>query len=122
MGEKSKIFKLDEIEWIKLVNDHNGQVLFDKRLVNDSKTGMQVNISKYPAGYMTTWHTHSHAHGMYVIEGRLKTNLGIVEPGNFVWFPEGEVMEHGATDEEDCTVVFITNAPFQITYREEDSK
>jgi len=38
-------------------------------------------------------------------------------PGCFVWFPEGTVMEHGASDEGDVTVLFITNKPFEIHYR-----
>ena len=113
---KSMIYQLDQMDWIEVYNEHADAKLYDKHLVSEGKTGMIVNLSKYPAGYVTTWHTHPHAHGMYVVEGKLYTNLGIVEPGNFVWFPEGEVMEHGATAEEPCTVLFITDAPFEITY------
>jgi hypothetical protein len=36
----------------------------------------------------------------------------------FVWFPEGEVMEHGASAEGDVTVLFITNKKFRIDYVE----
>jgi hypothetical protein len=31
-----------------------------------------------------------------VLEGELVTHKGTFGPGSFVWFPEGEVMEHGA--------------------------
>ena len=41
-------------------------------------------------------------------------NLGIVKKGEFVWFPVGVEMDHGATATEDCTFLFITNAPFDI--------
>jgi hypothetical protein len=33
-----------------------------------------------------------------------------------VWFPEGEVMEHGASAEQDVVVLFITNKPFEMRY------
>jgi len=120
--QHSQAFDLAQMPWLEVFNEHSGTTLFDKRLVSDERTGMQINISKYPAGYVTTWHTHPHSHGMYVIEGDLYTNLGIVKPGNFVWFPEGEVMEHGATPDEPCTVVFVTNAPFAIDYVEAPEK
>ena len=31
-------------------------------------------------------------------------------------------MEHGATDDNDVTVLFITNKPFDIRYRFEDEQ
>jgi hypothetical protein len=33
-----------------------------------------------------------------------------------VWFPEGTVMEHGASARGDTTVLFITNKRFEIHY------
>jgi hypothetical protein len=53
---------------------------------------------------------------LYVLEGALVTHRGRFGPGTFVWFPEGEVMEHGATNESDVTVLFITNKRFRIDY------
>jgi len=54
---------------------------------------------------------------MFVLEGTLSTQEGRYGPGNFVWFPEGTVMEHGATAEHDVTVLFITNKRFEIHYQ-----
>jgi ethanolamine utilization protein EutQ (cupin superfamily) len=53
---------------------------------------------------------------MYVLEGTLVTHEGRFGPGSFVWFPEDETMEHGASTEQDVTVLFITNKPFEIRY------
>ncbi len=53
---------------------------------------------------------------MYVLEGTLVTHAGSFGPGHFVWFPQGEEMEHGATAETDVVVLFITNKPFEIHY------
>lgn len=87
-----------------------------KPLVEDPDTGMSVMKLKYFAGFTNTWHTHTCAHGMYVLDGVLRTSAGSFGPGEFVWFPEGQVMEHGATQDNDVTVLFITNKPLDIHY------
>ena len=53
-------------------------------MVTDPKTGMIVNVSYYPKGYKMGWHKNSCGHGMYIIEGAMETNLGIVKKGEFV--------------------------------------
>lgn len=85
-------------------------------LIEDADTGMSVMKLKYFAGFTNTWHAHTCAHGMYVLDGVLKTSAGSFSPGEFVWFPEGPVMEHGATQDHDVTVLFITNKPLDIHY------
>ena len=114
--KEARIFHIPDLNWVELHADPCPIPLYAKKLVEDDRTGMIVNVSKYPKGYNTAWHTHTCSHGMLVLEGRLRTHLGVVEKGDFVWFPEGTKMEHGATAEEDCTVLFITNAPFDIRY------
>ncbi|MSV32656.1 MAG: DUF4437 domain-containing protein [Bryobacterales bacterium] len=94
-----------------------GDPVFRKNLYTDPDTGMEVRLVKYPAGVMNPTHTHPCAHGMYILEGTLVTGSGRYSPGQFVWFPEGETMEHGATAESDVTVVFITNKRFEIHYK-----
>ena len=91
--------------------------VYRKNLYADPGTGMEVRLVRYPAGVINPDHTHPCAHGMYVLEGTLVTHEGRHPPGSFVWFPEGEVMRHGASAESDVTVVFITNKPFEIHYR-----
>jgi quercetin dioxygenase-like cupin family protein len=83
-------------------------------LLNDPETGVMAVKMVYRAGFMNTWHTHPCGHGMYVLEGTLNTHHGTFGPGNFVWFPEGGTMEHGATEDGDCTFLFITNKAFDI--------
>ena len=104
------------LEWEQRFNEHLGKTLFRANLIEDPDTGMQVRLVRYPAGVINTRHTHPCAHGMYVLEGTLVTNAGQFGPGSFVWFPEGSVMEHGASAEADVTVVFITNKRFEIHY------
>ncbi|GAY07604.1 cupin domain-containing protein [Pseudonocardia sp. N23] len=83
-------------------------------LVEDPGTGMMVVKMVYRAGFTNTWHTHPCGHGIYVLEGTLDTHQGTFGPGHFVWFPEGGTMQHGATADEDCTFLFITNKAFDI--------
>lgn len=87
-----------------------------KPLVQDPETGMSAMKLKYFAGFTNSWHTHNCAHGMYVLDGVLQTHAGSFGPGSFVWFPEGGTMEHGATQDNDVTVLFITNKPLDIDY------
>lgn len=95
-----------------------GRSNFRKLLLQDPDTGMEIRLLRYPAGFTATWHTHSCAHGMYVLEGILVTHLGSFGPGGFVWFPEGTVMEHGATSDTDVVMLFITNKKFDIHFVE----
>ena len=102
--------------WEERFNEHIGRALFRKEFFSDPDTGMIVRLVRYPAGVINPNHTHPCGHGMFVLEGNLVTNHGTFGPGSFVWFPEGETMEHGASAEADVVVVFITNKPFRIDY------
>jgi len=104
------------LDWEELPNEKIGRSLFRKELIIDPDTGMTVRLVRYPAGVINPLHTHPCAHGMYVLEGTLRTHDGDYGPGHFVWFPEGSVMEHGATAEGDVTALFVTNKQFEIHY------
>ena len=90
-----------------------------KPLFQDPETGASASKALYEAGFINTWHTHNTGHGMYVLDGILKTHKGEFGPGEFVWFPEGERMFHGATEHNDVTFIFITNKQFDIQYENE---
>jgi anti-sigma factor ChrR (cupin superfamily) len=81
---------------------------------------MSFALLRYDAGFINPWHTHGCAHGMFVLSGTLRTHEGDFGPGSFVWFPEGMTMYHGATEDSDCLMLFITNKPFNIRYTFED--
>ena len=106
----------NELPWEENFNEKIGRVLLRKPLFNDPETGMLVRLIRYPAGAINPAHTHPCGHGMFVLEGNLVTHNGTYGPGSFVWFPEGEVMEHGASSDGDVTVVFVTNKAFRIDY------
>ena len=108
--------KTSSLPWEERFNQTIGAALYRKNLFTDPETGMEIRLVRYPAGIVNPRHTHPCAHGMYVLEGTLVTHEGQFSPGSFVWFPEVETMEHGATAEQDVVVLFITNKPFEIHY------
>lgn len=103
--------------WEDVYNEQTGRTIHRKHLLTEPETGMMVRVVRYPAGFINPLHTHHCGHGMYVLEGVLVTHEGRYGPGSFVWFEEGYEMEHGATAEEDVTVLFITNKAFDIHYK-----
>lgn len=117
MNPKLTAIDTTTMEWETRYNETLGKTLYRKNLIIDPDTGMEVRLVKYPAGVTNKLHTHPCAHGMYVLEGTLVTHDGQFGPGSFVWFPEGQVMEHGATADTDVVVLFITNKPFEIHYK-----
>jgi quercetin dioxygenase-like cupin family protein len=115
---ESKLIAIDtrSMPWEQRFNERIGHPLFRKELYTDPETSVLIRLVRYPAGVINPSHTHPCGHGMYVLEGTLVTHAGTFGPGMFVWFPEGEVMEHGASTEGDVTVLFVTNKAFQIDY------
>jgi quercetin dioxygenase-like cupin family protein len=118
---QSKLIVIDTrtMPWEERLNEKIGRALFRKELYSDPETGALIRLVRYPKGVINPRHTHPCGHGMYVLEGKLVTHVGTYGPGTFVWFPEGEVMEHGASSEGDVTVLFVTNKAFRIDYVEE---
>jgi len=102
--------------WEEYTTERVTRTLYRKILFADPETGTTIALVRYPAGIINPSHTHPCGHGMYVLEGRLVTHRGVFGPGTLVWFPEGEVMEHGASAESDVVAVFVTNKPFRIDY------
>jgi quercetin dioxygenase-like cupin family protein len=114
----NEFFSVDTSEqpWEERYNEKIGKAILRKKLYTDPDTGAEVRLVRYPAGVVNPLHTHPCGHGLYVLEGQLVTHKGTFGSGTFVWFPEGEIMEHGASPEADVTVLFITNKRFRIDY------
>ena len=106
----------NNMPWEERFNERIGRALYRKMLYVDPESGAEIRLVRYPAGVVNPAHTHPCGHGMYVLEGRLVTHKGTFGPGSFVWFPEGETMEHGADPSSDVVVMFITNKAFRIDY------
>jgi len=111
-------FSIDtnETPWVKVPIAELNHQLPLKPLYEDPRSGASASKIKYEAGFTNTWHSHGTGHGMYVLDGILRTSKGDYGPGEFVWFPEGARMFHGATEENDVTFIFVTNKHFDIHY------
>jgi quercetin dioxygenase-like cupin family protein len=83
-------------------------------LNEDSATGEEHYLVRYPAGVRGKAHRHSAAHTMIVLEGRLDVNGRVVGPGAYVHFPAGEPMRHQATDDGPCLFVLMFHGPFDV--------
>src|SRR5262245_46815851 len=118
MTDTKTFFAIDThtLPWEQRVNPHLSAPIFRKVLHTDGETGVFVQVVRYPRGVVNPDHTHPCAHAIYVLEGTLATHKGRFGPGTFVWFPEGEVMSHGATDEGDVVVLLVSNKAFSIQY------
>ena len=114
----SEVFSIDtnKQRWERRDLAEIGASFFVKPLIVDGETGMRVTKICYKAGFTNTCHWHNCAHGMYVLDGVLVTSAGSFGPGNFVWFPEGVTMFHGAQGDNDVTFLFFTNKPFDIHF------
>lgn len=112
----------NRLPWEERFNERIGASLFRKNLFTDAETGMEIRLVRYPAGIINPLHTHPCGHGMYILQGTLVTHAGEYGPGSFVWFPEGQAMEHGASAAGDVVVLFITNKPFRIDYLDDSER
>jgi len=106
----------EAIPWEGYTTERVSRTLFRKILFAEPETGMTIALVRYPAGIINPSHTHPCGHALYVLEGRLVTHRGVFGSGTLVWFPEGEVMEHGASAETDVVALFVTNKTFRIDY------
>lgn len=118
MAMETGFFAVDTaaMPWEEKNNPHLPAPIYRKVLHTDPETGVFFQIVRYPRGIVNPSHTHPCAHAMYVLEGTLVTHRGSFGPGTFVWFPEGEVMAHGAGDGGDVVAMLVSNKAFSINY------
>lgn len=108
-------------DWHYRPTSTTGKLFGQKKLWEDADTGMSIVMNRYPAGFTTIMHTHPCGHGLYILSGQMKINDAIYGKDTLIWFPEGCVAEHGATEYEDATVLLISNKDFSIDYIKDDA-
>jgi len=100
--------------------DESQPVIYDRpiglRLLHrNPRTGAEHFLVRYPAGLVAAPHTHTAAHTIVVLEGRLVANGVELRPASYVHFPAGTLMHHVPTADEDCLFVTIFDGPFDVT-------
>ena len=101
------------------VLDQSQPIIYDrpiglKLLFQDPVSGAEHYLVRYPAGLTARRHTHTAAHTIIVLEGKLQANGKILGPGSYCHFPAGSVMHHGPAGEQDCLFVTIFHGPFDV--------
>ena len=84
-------------------------------LYENPESGEEHYVVRYPSGVRGHAHTHSAAHTMVVIDGRLDVNGRIIGPGSYAHFRANAVMRHQAAGDEPCHFVLIFHGPFDVT-------
>jgi len=118
--EQYAVIDTKAVEWDKSFNPRLGVDLGRLMLRKDPDNGAEIRMIRYPKGIVNPKHTHPCGHGIFVLEGKLRTHKGTYGPGTWVWFPEGETMEHGATDEADMIGILIIDKTFEIFYKDDE--
>lgn len=116
MDNSVTIIDTGALDWVSVFTPELGASYDIKPFMEDAETGVLVARVKYPAGFINKRHNHPCAHGMLVLKGKLRTSEGNYGPGTFLWFPEGTEMWHGASEDEDVEMLFVTNKKFSINY------
>lgn len=121
-GKKMSSWDVNSMPYRECPCDHNGMSDFGKYFFDDDESGVTIKLNTYPKNWMTNWHTHNCSHGIYMLSGILRTSSGTFGPGSFIWWPEGIVAEHGATQFTDASFLFITNKKFDLTWIDDPAK
>ena len=118
--EQYTVIDTKAVEWDKSFNPKLGVDLELLILRKDPNNRAEIRMIRYPKAIANPEHTHPCGHGIFALEGNLRTHKGTYGPGAWVWFPEGETMEQGATDEADMIGILIIEKTFEIFYKDEE--
>ena len=94
-------------------------VIYDKEiglqlLTEDSDSGAEHYLIRYPAGLTTRLHRHNAAHTILVLEGSLQVNDQVIGPAGYCHFPAGEPMRHAPAGDSSCLFVIIFDGPVDV--------
>jgi quercetin dioxygenase-like cupin family protein len=87
-------------------------------LYEDPASGAEHYVVRYPAGVRCRAHTHTAAHTIVVIDGRLEVNGRVIGAGSYAHFPANEPMRHQAAGEAPCHFILIFHGPFDVSILE----
>ncbi|MBN2334802.1 cupin domain-containing protein [Candidatus Bathyarchaeota archaeon] len=91
-------------------------------LVNADTGAVQLKSALvcFPAGVRNKLHSHTHEQILFVTKGKgivaAEDHEHVVEPGDMVVIPAGEMHWHGATDETDFEHLYVVPLNSSTTY------
>ena len=88
---------------------------FGLRLLHeDSDSGEEHYLIRYPPGLRGKVHRHRAAHTIVVLKGRLEANGQAIGPAAYAYFPPGEPMRHQVAGDGPCLFVILFHGPFDV--------
>lgn len=82
-------------------------------LYQNPDSGAEHYLIRYPAGLRSQRHSHTVAHTLIVLAGRLTANQQIIGSGSYCHFPARTVMHHGPVN-GDCLFLAIFDGPQDV--------
>ena len=112
-----QVFDDDALSWSRPLEEG---VTASKHMVKPEDYGVKIQTCIYTHNFVHEWHTHTAAHGFYVLEGMLEYDfegegVSYYGPGEFVASKPGdEIMHVQAPDASYCKYLFIGDGPFDF--------
>jgi hypothetical protein len=85
-----------------------------QQLYLDPRSGAEHYVVRYPSTLTASWHRHSVAHTIVVIEGELLANGEALGVGGYAHFPAGAAMHHAPVPGVGCTFIIIFDGAFDV--------
>jgi len=112
-----EVFEDDALTWSTPLTDG---MTSSKHMIKPEDYGVKIQNCIYTKDFVHEWHTHTAAHGFYVLEGMLQYDFddgrkGLYGPGEFIASKPGEEILHvQAPHASYCKYLFIGDGPFDF--------
>lgn len=116
-GPVYQVFLEPQIAWSRPLEDG---MTASRHMVRAEDWGVKVQTCIYTRGFKHAWHSHAHAHGIFVLEGVLRNDFApgqdsFFGPGEFALTrPHQEVLHEPAPGPGSVRYLFIGDGPFDF--------
>jgi quercetin dioxygenase-like cupin family protein len=105
---------LRELELRETTQPVYDRPFFVQLLYEDSRSGAEHYLVRYPPGLVAQRHRHRAGHTIVVLEGALQVDGRTLEPGSYCHFPGGVPMHHAPALNESCLFLLLFDGPFDV--------
>lgn len=112
-----QVFIEPELAWSRPLEDG---MTASRHMVRAEDWGVKIQTCIYTCGFRHAWHSHAHAHGIYVLEGVLRNDFtrgqdSFYGPGEFALTPaHAEVLHEPAPGDGCVRYLFVGDGPFDF--------
>lgn len=112
-----QLFVEPELPWSRPPADG---MTASRHMVRAEDWGVKIQTCIYTRAFKHAWHSHAHAHGIYVLEGVVRNDFesgqdAFFGPGEFALTPAGqEVLHEPASPEVPVRYLFVGDGPFDF--------